>query len=106
MIGDMAGSAMSSAPDEPDASCTKWARTPRDSCSPSATFWSAGCCCVRRTSHQRSCRGGQRHRPRLLQGKVAAARWFARQVLPRLAAERAIAEATDNDVMDLDEAAF
>jgi alkylation response protein AidB-like acyl-CoA dehydrogenase len=39
-------------------------------------------------------------------GKVAAARFFARQVLPRLAAERAIAEATDNDLMDLDEAAF
>jgi len=40
------------------------------------------------------------------QGKVAAARFFSRQVLPRLTAERAIAEATDNDLMDLDEAAF
>jgi len=40
------------------------------------------------------------------QGKVAAARFFARQVLPRLSAERAIADATDNDLMDLDEAAF
>jgi len=40
------------------------------------------------------------------QGKVAAATFFARQVLPRLAAERAIAEGTDNDLMDLDEAAF
>src|SRR4051812_20844358 len=39
-------------------------------------------------------------------GKVAAARFFARQVLPRLAAERAIAEGTDNDLMELDEAAF
>jgi len=39
-------------------------------------------------------------------GKVAAARFFARQVLPRLAAERAITEATDNDLMELDEAAF
>jgi hypothetical protein len=39
-------------------------------------------------------------------GKVAAARFFARQVLPRLAAERAMAEATDNDLMDLDEASF
>jgi alkylation response protein AidB-like acyl-CoA dehydrogenase len=39
-------------------------------------------------------------------GKVAAARFFARQVLPKLSAERAIAEATDNDLMDLDEAAF
>lgn len=40
------------------------------------------------------------------QGKVAAASFFAKQVLPRLAAERAIAEATDNELMDLDEAAF
>jgi len=40
------------------------------------------------------------------QGKVAAARFFSRQVLPRLTAERAIAEVTDNDLMDLDEAAF
>jgi hypothetical protein len=39
-------------------------------------------------------------------GKVAAARFFARQVLPRLSAERAIAEATDNELMDLDEASF
>jgi alkylation response protein AidB-like acyl-CoA dehydrogenase len=40
------------------------------------------------------------------QGKVAAAQFFARQVLPRLSVERAIAEASDNDLMDLDEAAF
>src|SRR3954447_5498037 len=39
-------------------------------------------------------------------GKVAAARFFARQVLPKLAAERAIAEATDTSLMELDEAAF
>jgi hypothetical protein len=39
-------------------------------------------------------------------GKVAGAQWFARQVLPKLAAERRIAEDTDLDVMDLDEAAF
>jgi Acetyl-CoA dehydrogenase C-terminal like/Acyl-CoA dehydrogenase, C-terminal domain len=39
-------------------------------------------------------------------GKVAAARFFARQVLPRLAAERRVAETTDNALMDLDEAAF
>ena len=40
------------------------------------------------------------------EGKVAAAQFFARQVLPRLTAERAIAEGTDNSLMDLDEAAF
>ncbi|AYY11443.1 acyl-CoA dehydrogenase [Actinobacteria bacterium YIM 96077] len=40
------------------------------------------------------------------EGKVAAARFFAGQVLPRVAAERSIAESTDNTLMDLDEAAF
>ncbi|MGH3498659.1 MAG: acyl-CoA dehydrogenase [Nocardioidaceae bacterium] len=40
------------------------------------------------------------------EGKVAAAQFFARNVLPKLSAERAIAEATDLSVMDLDEAAF
>jgi alkylation response protein AidB-like acyl-CoA dehydrogenase len=39
-------------------------------------------------------------------GKVAAARFFARQVLPLLSAQRAVAEATDNDLMDLPEGAF
>ena len=39
-------------------------------------------------------------------GKVAAAKFFVRQVLPRLAAERAMAEATDNDLMDVPESAF
>ncbi|HVA60798.1 MAG TPA: acyl-CoA dehydrogenase [Mycobacteriales bacterium] len=40
------------------------------------------------------------------QGKVSAARFFSQTRLPLLAAERAIAEATDLDLMDLDEAAF
>ncbi|KAA1424558.1 acyl-CoA dehydrogenase [Mumia zhuanghuii] len=40
------------------------------------------------------------------EGKVAAAQFFARQVLPKLAAEKVIAESTDLDVMELDEAAF
>ncbi len=35
------------------------------------------------------------------EGKVATAQFFVRQVLPKLAAERAIAEATDNSIMDL-----
>ena len=39
-------------------------------------------------------------------GKVAAARFYVRQVLPRLAAERAMAEATDNALMDVPESAF
>ena len=39
-------------------------------------------------------------------GKVAAARFFAHQVLPRLAADRAITEATDNSLMDVPEEAF
>jgi alkylation response protein AidB-like acyl-CoA dehydrogenase len=40
------------------------------------------------------------------EGKVAAAQFFARTVLPKLTAERAIAEGTDLMPMDLDEAAF
>ncbi len=40
------------------------------------------------------------------EGKVAAASFFASTVLPRLAAERQVAEATDLSLMDLDEAAF
>jgi hypothetical protein len=39
-------------------------------------------------------------------GKVATARFFARQRFPLLTAERAIVEATDNDLMDLPEASF
>jgi len=40
------------------------------------------------------------------EGKVAAARFFAATVLPRLAAEREIAEETTLDLMDLAEEAF
>ncbi|GGF45798.1 acyl-CoA dehydrogenase [Marmoricola endophyticus] len=40
------------------------------------------------------------------EGKVAAAQFFARTNLPRLTAERQIAEATDLSLMDLDEASF
>jgi len=40
------------------------------------------------------------------EGKLAAARFFAATVLPRLAAERAIVEETTLDLMDLPEAAF
>ncbi|MFP5283589.1 MAG: acyl-CoA dehydrogenase, partial [Actinomycetes bacterium] len=43
---------------------------------------------------------------RFYEGKVASARWFARTVLPKLSCERALAEATDLAVMDLDESAF
>jgi hypothetical protein len=40
------------------------------------------------------------------EGKVAAAQFFARTVLPKLSAERAIAEATDLSLMELSEDAF
>ncbi|HEY7483614.1 MAG TPA: acyl-CoA dehydrogenase [Streptosporangiaceae bacterium] len=39
-------------------------------------------------------------------GKVAAAQFFCAEVLPRLAAERRIAEATTGDLMEVPEAAF
>jgi alkylation response protein AidB-like acyl-CoA dehydrogenase len=40
------------------------------------------------------------------QGKIASARFFAEAVLPRLAAEREIAETTSLDLMELPESAF
>ncbi len=40
------------------------------------------------------------------EGKVAAASFFARNMLPLLAGERAIAENIDDSIMELDEAAF
>jgi alkylation response protein AidB-like acyl-CoA dehydrogenase len=40
------------------------------------------------------------------ESKIQTARWFARNRLPLLAAERAVAEATDLDLMDLPEEAF
>ncbi|EHI13967.1 acyl-CoA dehydrogenase [Mycolicibacterium thermoresistibile] len=39
-------------------------------------------------------------------GKVAAARFFARNVLPRLSAERTMVESVDRSIMELPEAAF
>ncbi len=40
------------------------------------------------------------------EGKIAAASFFAKNVLPKLAAEREIAENVDDSIMELDEAAF
>ncbi|WP_280365052.1 acyl-CoA dehydrogenase, partial [Nocardia wallacei] len=40
------------------------------------------------------------------QGKVATAQFFARNVLPELTATRAVLSNLDNDIMELDEAAF
>ncbi|HYO20421.1 MAG TPA: acyl-CoA dehydrogenase, partial [Dermatophilaceae bacterium] len=40
------------------------------------------------------------------EGKIAAASFFARTVLPKIASERQIAEATDNSLMDVSEEAF
>ncbi|MFI9113462.1 acyl-CoA dehydrogenase [Streptomyces venezuelae] len=40
------------------------------------------------------------------QGKIAAAKFFAANVLPGVSAERALAEVVDGSLMDLDEAAF
>ncbi len=51
--------------------------------------------------------GGDPGRDRAFyEGKVAAAQFFCQHTLPKVSAERAIAEATDSAVMDLDEAAF
>lgn len=50
--------------------------------------------------------GGDSADAAFYQGKVAAARFFAGVVLPRLAAEREIAENTSLDLMELPETAF
>ena len=39
-------------------------------------------------------------------GKVASARFFAREVLPRLASDRKVVESTTLDLMELPEEAF
>ncbi len=39
-------------------------------------------------------------------GKLAAAHWFARNVLPEITSRRAIVEAADSSLMEIDEAAF
>jgi hypothetical protein len=39
-------------------------------------------------------------------GKIAAARFFAEQFLPRIAAERRVAEGVTVDLMDVPESAF
>ncbi|PRY41139.1 hypothetical protein LY71_11920 [Geodermatophilus tzadiensis] len=48
---------------------------------------------------------GERDRS-FYEGKLAATRFFCTQVLPRLSAERAVAEATDDALMEVPEAAF
>nr|MBA2414713.1 acyl-CoA dehydrogenase [Geodermatophilaceae bacterium] len=40
------------------------------------------------------------------EGKIASARFFATQVLPRLSAERTLVENTDNSLMDVPEESF
>ncbi|HEY1620299.1 MAG TPA: acyl-CoA dehydrogenase [Streptosporangiaceae bacterium] len=50
--------------------------------------------------------GAQGSERAFYEGKVGAARFFAATVLPRLAAEREIAQATSLDVMDLAEESF
>jgi hypothetical protein len=55
--------------------------------------------------HADSVQGG-RDDEAFYQGKVVTARFYAESVLPRLAAEREIAESTSLDIMELPETAF
>jgi alkylation response protein AidB-like acyl-CoA dehydrogenase len=57
-------------------------------------------------AHERLATGGAGKDTAFYQGKIAAAKWFAGNVLPHLSATRAVVEATDLSLMDLDEAAF
>ena len=73
----------------------------------SATSSAAGCCCARPTSRWAS--WPARCRPRTRRSTRArshAAQFFAQTNLPKISAERAIAEATTLDLMDLDESSF
>ena len=92
---------------EPQSSTRSgWPRA--GSCWPSATCWSAGCCSVRpRWPWPRWAATAISAADRAFyEGKVASARFFAREVLPRLAADRKVVEATTLDVMELPEEAF
>ena len=66
-----------------------------------------GCCCAAPRSRC-SRLGGELSAAdqAFYEGKVASARWFTRTVLPKLAAEVQIAEATDLAIMDLPEESF
>ena len=68
---------------------------------------SPGCCSAAPTWHWQKLGGevSAKDKP-FYEGKVAAAQFFARARLPKVSAERAIAQATDLSLMDLDEAAF
>jgi hypothetical protein len=51
-------------------------------------------------------RGASKRDKPFYDGKIAAASFFAKTVLPSLSANRAVIESADNALMDLDEAAF
>ena len=78
------------------------------SCSPSATWSSAGCCSGRpRSPWPRWAATAISAADRAFyEGKVASARFFAREVLPRLSSDRRIVEGTTLDIMELPEEAF
>ncbi len=79
---------------------------------------SPGCCCGRppiaqdksgsrpKAAAGGSCEAAQKDVSRSTTGKIAAARWFAGNVLPHLSATRAVVEATDLSLMDLPDEAF
>ncbi len=70
------------------------------------TSSSATCCCAVPPSPPRSWRGRAAKDVAFYQGKIAAAKFFAANVLPGVATERLIAEGVDNSLMELDESAF
>ena len=81
--------------------------TRRGCSSPSGTSSSPGCCCGRQPWHSAALEGDvSASDADFYRGKVAAAQWFCRQVLPHVSAERAVLEATDLDVMELTDSAF
>ena len=59
-----------------------------------------------RSRHRETRRRGDWSEKSFYEGKVAAASFFAKNFLPLLTSTRSVIDNLDNDVMELDEAAF
>ena len=95
-------------PSRTSRTSTRWASTPPACCSPPATWSSATCCCkgAAVAAEKLETRLRARTWPSTT-GKIAAAKFFAANVLPGVAAARARSpRASTLDLMELDEAAF
>ena len=71
------------------------------------TWSSAGCCSSRPPwPSRRSTPGATGDDSAFYEGKIAVASFFAKNFLPLLTSTRQVIDTLDNEVMELDEAAF